>query len=109
MPLASATQNDVAGVDLASLPAHSQTTNSTDSVRGTSTDVSNLDVVGNAPGLDANSSIHTFVQTVTYGPKHVAAIGRYAMSAVSLIPGMLAQKSEKSSASLSTRVIGYNS
>lgn len=67
MPSASATQHDFAGVGLAPLPAQSQTTNSTDLVRDISTDISNLDVVGSAPGLDPDSSIHTFVQSVTYG------------------------------------------
>jgi len=56
----------VAGVELATLPASSQTTNSTDLVKGIGTDVSNLDVIGSWPGLDPSSSIHTSVHSVTY-------------------------------------------
>jgi hypothetical protein len=66
-PLRSATQDNVAAVGLASLPAQSQTTNTTDLVRGIRTDIDHLNLLGSAPGLDPNSSIHTHVQSVSYG------------------------------------------
>jgi len=65
-PLRSATQDNVAAVGAASLPAQPQTTNTADLVIGIRTDIDNLDLLGSAPGLDPNSGIHTYVQSVTY-------------------------------------------
>jgi len=66
LPLPSATQKNTLGVGLASVVSGSQTTNSMDLVKGIMTNIDNLDVLGSDPFLDPKSSIHTFVQAVTY-------------------------------------------